>query len=200
MAVLLLHASAMSKETAHQTNDRYLASLMIELFQTERSAIMHCDREAARLGKSPPATTLDEVSDHAREALAKLTDLAEAGKIPARKPRQKLGQLIGRTLSRVRMHVLDRLVAGERSYRGTLLGMRHGIDLVRLLREVADREGTDVLVEWCDDWLSARVPLVEAVCEHMVWFADRPASAVHHGARPAAAAGLAAGGRAVQQQ
>ena len=41
----------------------------------------------------------------------------------------------------MRHFVVDRFVDVEQSYRGTLLGMRHGLDLVRLLREVADDEG-----------------------------------------------------------
>ena len=155
-------------------NERYLASLMVELFQTERSAIMHCDREADRLGKTPPAHTLEDVADHARMALARLTRLADEGKIPAPKPIQKIGQAIGRTFSRARMHVFDHLIDSEKSYRGTLLGMRHGVDLVHLVHPLAVAAECYELAAWCTEWLEKRQPLLERAVGQLSWFANHP--------------------------
>ena len=165
-----------------------LESLFHELFQTETSATQHPVREARRLGAVPPAHALTCVAEHAARMKAELSELARACELPD----SRAGRGIGSMFSRVRHLVLDRFVDAERSYRGTLLGLRHGVDLVRLVREVADREGLDPLVEWCDDWLCARIPLVEAVAEQLAWFADRPAHALHHGARSRTARALSA--------
>src|SRR5690242_9013689 len=114
-----------------------LERLFHELFQSEASASRHPRREAQRLGATPPAHALIAVARHASRALAELPDLARASGLPV----SDLGRRLGVLFSRARQLVFDRLVDSEKSYRGTLLGMRHGLDLVHLLREVADREG-----------------------------------------------------------
>lgn len=153
-----------------------LERLFHELFQTETSAARHARREARRLGATPPADALLSVARHAQRMLAELPMLARVTGLP----NSSTGRRLGRWLSRFRALLLDRLIDSEKSYRGTLLGLRHGLDLVHLLREVADREGLDILVEWCDDWSIARTPLVEAVAVEMAWFADEPARALRH--------------------
>ena len=167
-----------------------LESLFHELFQTETSASAHPMREARRLGDVPPAHALRCVAEHATRKKAELPELAHAAGLPD----STVGRSLGAMFSRARQLAADYLVDAERSYRGTLLGMRHGVDLVKLLREVADREGIDVVVEWCDDWLSSRIPLIECVAERLAWFADQPARALRHGGRPRTARELAPAG------
>lgn len=153
-----------------------LESLFHELFQTETSATKHPAREARRFGTSPPGRALRAVAEHANRALASLPAVAAESGLPV----SGTGSRIGALLSRLRQLVADRLVDTERSYRGTLLGLRHGVDLVHLVREVADREGIDALVQWCDDWLIERTPLVECVAGELAWFAEEPSVALLH--------------------
>ena len=53
-----------------------LASLLAELFQSERSAVKHPRREADRLGDVPPAQALRAASEHAERVHDELHDLA----------------------------------------------------------------------------------------------------------------------------
>ncbi len=59
-------------------------------------------------------------------------------------------------ISLARYLVVDHLIDAERSYRATLLGLRHGLDVIRLLREVAERDGDRALALWCEDTLVER--------------------------------------------
>lgn len=145
---------------------RLLPSLVTELFQTERSAYRHPIREATRLGDVPPAIALRAVAAHANEVLDELPRLARARGIAV----AGVGAMIGETFSDVRHFFADRLVDRERSYRGTLLGMRHGIDLVRLLRAAAEDEADAELVTWCERWLRVRERLVAGVERELDWF------------------------------
>lgn len=165
---------------------RLLPTLFVELFQTERSAYRHPIREAERLGNVPPAIALRAVAAHANEALDELPELARARGIRL----SSVGQLAGETFSAVRHFVVDRFLDVERSYRGTLLGMRHGIDLVRLLRAAADDEADVELVAWCDRWLPVRERLVAGVEADLTWLARRPAFSLRH---PVPLLGLAHG-------
>lgn len=149
--------------------------LGFELFQTEESALEHCAREAARLTGTPLASPLLQVAGHAKAGLASLP-----GSLRAR-PRLKLGKALGGLLSVLRQAVVDRMIDRERSYRGTLLGMRHGVDLVRTLLPVAERTGDTELVHWCERWLMARVPLVEDCAAQLDWFAAHPELACERG-------------------
>lgn len=155
---------------------RLLPSLFVELFQTERSAYRHPIREAGRLGDVPPSIALRAVAAHANEALDELPELAKKRGFRV----APLGEIVGETFSAIRHFVADRFVDVERSYRGTLLGMRHGIDLVRLLRAAAEDEGDAELVAWCDRWLPVRERLVAGVEAELAWFARRPALSLKH--------------------
>ena len=68
----------------------------------------------------------------------------------------------------------DRMISAERSYRATLLGQRHGLDLVRSLRQVALAADDASLAMFCDGWIAQRTPLVEAVAARLSWFAANP--------------------------
>lgn len=145
-----------------------------ELFQTEMSARLHCRREAARLGDEPPARPLLAVAAHAEHTVRGLPRFAQEHGMPV----SLFGGLVGTFFSATRERLLDRLVCSERSYRGTLLGMRHGVDVVTMLKDVAERLPDPGLAEWCDAWLGTRAPLVEQAAEQLRWFASHPHRAV----------------------
>jgi len=151
-----------------------LQTLFHELFQTETSAKWHPQREARRLGEVPPARALRAVSEHATAVLQELPELARKYDLPV----SGLGKTAGFLLSTMRQWVLDRLIEPERSYRGTLGGMRHGVDLVELISQVAQAQSRRELAQWCTRWLSERRPLVEAVAAELAWFAQSPEEAV----------------------
>ncbi|MFO0576531.1 MAG: hypothetical protein U1A78_21205 [Polyangia bacterium] len=151
-----------------------LQTLFHELFQTEQSAALHPEREARRLGTVPPADALRQVAEHARRVLVELPELASRRQLPV----SRIGQMMGRMFSHARTWFADHLIQPERSYRGTLLGMRHGVDLVTLIRDSALVEGDAELAEWCARWLLEREPLVEAVAAQLQWFAETPDAAL----------------------
>ncbi len=155
-------------------HDKLLRTLVPELFQTERSAEQHCAREAYRLGDSAPATALRAVALHAIRVNRELPAIIKTSGLPV----AGAGSLLGRLFSMVRQTVADRLIDEERSYRGTLLGLRHGVDVVKMLQHVADASGKLELAGWCTRWLAEREPLVAAVEHALTWFALHPAVAI----------------------
>jgi hypothetical protein len=84
----------------------------------------------------------------------------------------------GATFSTLRLlvadRVADRVYCAERAFRGALLDLRHGLDVVRVLREVARLEELFALIRWSDDWLSGRRTLVARVEAQLAWFAEQP--------------------------
>jgi hypothetical protein len=156
---------------------RLLPTLFTELYQAERSAYRHPIREARRLGDVPPAAALRAVAAHANETLDALPPLAKTRGLAF----TSLGAALAEALSTARHAVTDRLAEIERSYRGTLLGMHHGIDLMRLVRAAAHDEGDDALVAFCDEWLPTREWLVREVADELEWFARHPDVARRHG-------------------
>lgn len=154
-----------------------LNNLTRELFQTETSAARHSVREADRLGDTPPALALRAVAAHAKDILRDLPGLAKRNGMVV----SKGGVLTGELFSQVRDKVADMLIDSERSYRGTLLGMRHGIDVVRSLEQFAEQTGKLDLEAFCAAWLSTRKLLVENVADELRWFAKNPNEAVKLG-------------------
>ena len=153
---------------------RLLRTLMGELFQAERSAEAHCQREARRYAKDISATALWGICRQARGTIARLDELAEArGFEVARR-----GTMLGSLYSSIREAIADRFLSAERSWRATLLGLRHGVDVVVSLRLVADALDDAVLVNFCDELLRQRTPLVKEVENTLWWFAEHPARAV----------------------
>jgi hypothetical protein len=92
------------------------------------------------------------------------------------------GRIVGKVFSAVRHLFADRVIEAERSYRGTLLGIRHGIDVMRLLEQVAMVLNDAELANWCEDWLDTRNDLVARVEEGLAWFARHPVEATRSGA------------------
>ena len=151
-----------------------LKSLMREFFQTETSALQHCRREAERLSEAAPARTLREIADQAEQFLKELPGIAKANDLP----RSPGGVAVGAFFSEARDKLFDRLIRAERSYRGTMLGVRHGVDLVHLLAEAANEGGLRDLSLFCERWLAGREPLLARLEQDLVFFAKQPAWAM----------------------
>lgn len=159
----------------HAEHHALLANLTHELFQTEYSARIHPMREARRLGDIPPAKALRAVAEHAGRCWGPLHELARHERLPG----GLRGSLTGRLFSSARHFLMDRLIDDERSYRGTLIGFRHGLDLVKLFRMCADASGRVEIGGFCTRWLQEREPLVAAVEHGLTWFALHPIQARH---------------------
>lgn len=144
-----------------------------ELAQSEHDAIVHCAREARRYGGQPPSQAMRAIAEHARAMRPRLAPLWRAQPAGVR-----LGRAVGELFSLTRHLVLDWLIDAERSYRGTLLGLRHGLDCARLLREVARVQQDDAALACCDQLLDERTTLLDAATEQLRWFAEHPALAL----------------------
>jgi hypothetical protein len=177
---LLVSVGMKDHEPSSSADPEYklLRTLGHELFQTETSASWHCRREARRLASSPPAWALLAVADHADGVLRALPALAEQHEMSI----SAGGHLVGRAFTAIRHSFVDRLIDGERSYRGTLLGIRHGIDVVRLLEHVALVLNDADLANWCEGWLDTRTELTARVEEGLAWFARHPVEAIRSSA------------------
>jgi hypothetical protein len=151
-----------------------LNNLTREVFQTETSAARHSRREADRYEDAPPAIALRAVAVHADRVLGQLPALAERNDLIV----SKGGILVGELFSQGRDKLADMLIDRERSYRGTLLGMRHGIDVFRLLHEFSNSINNYELRDFTKAWLEERLPLVQRVDEELKWFAENPDVAV----------------------
>ena len=140
-------------------------ALFPEVRQTERSAMRHSRLEALRLGQTPPAAALIAVAEHARREESVLEALARE-----REPRRtQIGAVVGGMFSVSRDRVADFLLTAEQSYRGTLLGMRHGYDVVIQFRAAARAEGDAEVEAWCDWWVAEREPLIHETAAQMQW-------------------------------
>lgn len=155
--------------------------LCLELAQAEQDAYIQTAREAARLGDCLPAATLREVSAHAAHLRPRLDALL----LPRQPLGIRTGRLVGRVFSVVRHFFVDRVLSAERSYRATLLGIEHGLDAARLLREVAHQSADIRLFRFCDDLIAQREPLVREAGRALSWFAVHPGTALASGARVA---------------
>jgi hypothetical protein len=160
------------------------SKLCRELAQSERSADVHTRREARRLGDIPPARALQALGEHARVQRQRFDAIATERQAESG---LQLARVFGGMFSTLRHLLFDRMIDSERSYRGTLLGFRHGVDTVRLLREVAVRLGDDRLLRFCDEWLPRRLELIGEAERQLSWFADVPSRALRAGVRAATA-------------
>jgi hypothetical protein len=173
-----LRSNQLVNNTADTKSERVLRTLlkstMREFFQTETSAVLHCRREAERLGEAPPARAMLKIAEQAEQFLKELPSLAEAHDLP----KSAGGAAVGAFLSQLRDTVIDRLTRTERSYRVTLLGVRHGVDLVQLLEPAAREASMPELSAFCRRWLEARRPLVAGLEGELAWFANHPTRAM----------------------
>jgi hypothetical protein len=146
---------------------RLLEKLLRELVRSEEQAIEHAPREARRLGETPPVHALRDVAVHAHAMRPRFVQVLEGHSLAAGRGG------ITATLSTLRHLVTDRIHDAERAYRAALLDLRHGLDVVRVMREVARLEELFALIRWCDDWLAARRTLVARVEAQLNWFAEQ---------------------------
>lgn len=149
-------------------------TLFGEVFQTERSAARHCAIEAERLAGEPPAAPMRAVAEHAERAEVALHEHAR------RRGTQEsaLGKAVGTAFSVMRDDLADLMLTTEKSYRGTLLGMRHGVDLITLFAEAATSENDAALAAWARQWLRERSELIDACARELTWFARHPERAL----------------------
>jgi len=157
-------------------NDKLLSTLFPEFLQTERSASRHGAIEALRLRDTPLGEPLMYVSKHATASLPHLSRLAESRGFRGR----RLGIWVGRIFSTLRDRVADHMIDAERSYRGTLLGIHHGVDLARLVAAAAETSGDAELQDYCKEWLGVRTHLVQELESRLSWFAHHPERARSH--------------------
>jgi len=154
-----------------------------ELSQSEHSAIVQPRREARRLGDIPPAHSLLQIAAHAEAMRPRLDALISGRRATAHGI--GLGKLVGQVFSTLRHFLFDRMLDTERSFRGTLLGLDHGIDIVRMLSAICERDGDEHLAVFCEEWLSTRIALVEGARCCLAWFTAQPAIALQSGLRRA---------------
>jgi hypothetical protein len=147
-----------------------LDALTRELYQAEQSAMRQCLREAARLGTTPPGLAVRAVGVHADAVLRELPGLSRRNGLPTSQASKRTGA----AFSGLRDKLLDMLVDRERSYRGTLLGCRHGLDVVRTTHHLASGLGNLDLDAFCSSWLNTRIVLVQRVEDELAWFAANP--------------------------
>ena len=150
--------------------DKLLHNVVHEVFQTETSAVRHCRREAERLGATGPGRAMMAISGHASQVLEALGPICQREGLPI----SVGGSTAGMLLSEMRDKVLDRLIQSERSYRGTLMGLHHGIDLMKLVTLAAEASGKPFLLELCNNWIPARTALVQLAVEELSWFVMHP--------------------------
>jgi hypothetical protein len=158
----------------HTMQQQLLRHLSHELWQTEVSASQHCRREAERLGDTPPARALLATAEHADAVLAELPKVVQGRSLA----QSGIGMALGKMFSEVRDTIADKLLTSERSYRGTLLGMRHGVDIVHLLSKTAAQAHDEALTAFLERWLERRQPLVDEVVAQLGWFAAHPERAL----------------------
>jgi hypothetical protein len=161
-------------------DDPLLGRLFVELFQTEESARKHPGIEADRLGDTPPGRAMRAVAVHAARVLPELRRIARAEGLGT----HSLGSWIGDAFSIARRLAFDRMLDREKSYRGTLIGMYHGVDVVRLARAAARARGRDRVAAFCDAWLDERIPLIDAAGRQLDWFGEHPTIAVESSTQP----------------
>jgi len=149
---------------------RLLDKLLRELQRSELQALEHAPREAKRIGETPPVLALRDVAVHAIQMKPRMELALEGHELITGRGG------ISATLSTLRQLVTDRIHDAERAYRAALLDLRHGLDVVRVLREVSRLEELFSLIRWCDDWLVARRTLVARVEAQLDWFAQQPSS------------------------
>lgn len=151
--------------------------LLPEAFQTEESARVHPAREAKRLGKVPPSEPMLAIARHARRSLDELGRLAVArGRAGSRS-----GTWIGRLFSIVRDLTTDLVMSSEKSYRGTILGLHHGLGVFNLLEDAAIVSGDQELADFCARLIAERAKLVADAERELAWFAQNPELALTRG-------------------
>ena len=152
-------------------NRRLIQKLIRETARSEAQALEHPAREAKRIGPMPPIAALQAVADHATVMQERFARILDGHDLETQHARGGIAS----TFASLRHLVVDRVVDPERAYRTALLDLRHGLEVVKLLREIARREMLFGLIRWSDDWLGARRTLVARVEAQLAWFAEQEA-------------------------
>ncbi len=159
---------------ASKESQELLEATLRELFQAERSAARHPRVEASRLADTPPGDAMDAIAWHAESQAEGLDEVSRVrGVAPA-----GAAKAIGKAFSAIRDNLLDLATTTEQSYRITLLGVRHGVDLVRVLHGQAVRAEDAGLKAWTEAWLLERLEVLEQAETELAWFAANPARAL----------------------
>lgn len=145
---------------------RLLDRLIREIHRGEQQATDQIARLQKLLGDTAPAGVLAEVSEHAATLRERFENIIRGYDL------QTGRSSVGTTMSALRGLVTDRIVDPERAYRTCLLDLRHGLDVVKLTREVARSEELFGIIRWCDDYLGARRTLVARVEAQLAWFVE----------------------------
>ena len=156
--------------------DKLLNNLTQELFHAEISAVCHCQHEADRLRHTAPAEAMLAISEHAREALQALLAVCAQHGLSTNAE----ASFTERVYAKLRNTFADRLVQSERAYRSTLLGVRHGVDLMRMLSLGAATANKSALAAFCVPWLKTRTELLQRAEVELQWFVHHPQSALLH--------------------
>jgi hypothetical protein len=167
-----------------------------ELAQSEHDAVLHCAREARRYGSRPPGHAMRVISDHARELHPRLAVLWGA----RQQVGARAGRAVGDALSAARDFAVDWVIDAERSYRATLLGVRHGIGVAQLLRHVLARQQDTPGLRACDELIDGRLRLVSRGEDQLDWFAAHPDIALRSSRRRVAKAAAGSTARAAGEQ
>jgi hypothetical protein len=144
---------------------RLLDRLIREIHRGELQAVEHAARLERQIGAVGPVLALREIAGHATAMRDRFDTIVRGHDL------QTGRASFGTTLSSLR-GLADRVIDPERTYRASLLDLRHGIDVVKLAREVARSEELFGLIRWCDDYLGARRTLVARVEAQLVWFVE----------------------------
>jgi hypothetical protein len=170
--VRVLHRN---RPEAERPAQRLMHRLARELYQNELQSLAEARREVRRLGGEPPGVAMSDVVQHASHVVRVLPKLFEERGIV---DGGLVGPIASLLLGALRRLGVDLVLGHERSYRLTLLGQRHGIDLVFELEQLAIQMHDAPLTEWCRGWLERRVPLVTAVERQLQWFVAHPERAL----------------------
>lgn len=146
-----------------------------ELMQSERSCRVHARREAKRQGPGPAADAMLALAMHADRCEPRLEELIGKPSIGIAAAR-----VVAYTFSNVRHGFTDRLLAHERTYRATLLGVRHGLECSYLLSQVAKQADMRGMHGYLQTMLPERAALLDAARDALGWFAQHPRHASEH--------------------
>jgi hypothetical protein len=154
---------------------RLLDRLVREIGRAEMHAAEHASRMEKLIGcaTAAPVVALRDVAKHAIAMRPRFERMVDHHDL---QPGARGG--IGATLATLRGIVSDRVHDAERAYRTCLLDLRHGVDVVKLAREVGRTEELFGIIRWCDDWLTARRTLLARVEAQLVWFVEEAGVAI----------------------
>jgi hypothetical protein len=163
----------MQQRSTMEASQKLREKLCRELAQSEHDAVVHCSREARRYGMLLPGQVFRAVAAHAKEIRPQLETLWGKQALGIR-----AGRAVGEAFSTVRHAAVDWVIDAERSYRATLLGLRHGHDAARLLREVLVQQQDEHGRRVCDRLIAGRARLLSEVEHGLRWCAEHPDTAL----------------------